>query len=791
MVGGKASREVEVTVARAFAAGVLVGPRVLTYGWISMTAGHGDLIRPPGFAVRPPTADGPTAGRRMVRECVRMGGIKIFTSGGTPSIGDRNEWRNVTARNVTANVPIRPGHGGKAGWLNAGGKDIGDAPRILSQTMDGRWAVASGTLQIGDILDIRHPEAPRWGGDGRRVWFGYIVDGRAELWSWTAGSEPARLSRAGDPVSAYALRGAGAVYAAQGTLVEVVPGEEPRVWFQDEARISGLDVSRDGRLAWVQGGRLWMGQDKDGALPRVSCVPTDHPPSGLVAFSPNGARLLVGLLRYGALRTMAVVDGSGSVIYEAEGPLVPVYGRFLTDDTVALVRMAETATVREVVLVRLEDGETTVLYTEEDYRGIVGLGQLAVSPAGDACAFMGTVDGFPHLLLWERDREGLTTLLPGPHEDHGEEHEVPSFSRDGRRLVFASSHGGRPQDRRIYMFDRDGRTCEPVTEAGGTKVDPALVPDGRRVAYLAASGQHSLELFVRELDAPPTQVTQSMSSAWQAVRVVEPEHLELTSLDGHVFYGDLYRPPRSHEIPGPALVYAHGGPMRQMRAGFHPMHAYAVFHAWNQYLLQRGYTILSVDYRGGTGYGVDFERGNFEGPGQGDLGDVIAGARYLKRLPEVDPSKVGIWGLSYGGYLTLLALTKFPDEFRMGVNLAGMWTFPGPSARGRVNFWQRRVGGPRSPATEPHYHEASPAHFAENLRAPLLSLHGTADESVEFEQLNRLVRDLTHLHKRFELMYYPDETHFFHRRETWEDAFARMERTFARDLAGWTEDVDP
>jgi imidazolonepropionase-like amidohydrolase len=101
-----ASREIEVAVARAFAAGVLAGPRVLTHGWISMTAGHGDLITPPGFPVRPPTADGPTACRRMVREYARLGvdGIKIFTSGGVLSIGDRNEWRNFTAEELAAIV---------------------------------------------------------------------------------------------------------------------------------------------------------------------------------------------------------------------------------------------------------------------------------------------------------------------------------------------------------------------------------------------------------------------------------------------------------------------------------------------------------------------------------------------------------------------------------------------------------------------------------------------------------------------------------------------------------------
>ncbi|MGC8487697.1 MAG: prolyl oligopeptidase family serine peptidase [Clostridia bacterium] len=649
--------------------------------------------------------------------------------------------------------------------------------------------MAERSLRIEDVLDIRHPEELRWDSQGNTLWFLYRVDGRPELWRFENGSNARRLSREGDSVSAYACRGAGAVYAAGGSLVAVGDEAPSRILFQAPGDIAGLAVSLDGGIAFVADGHLWLIDQANPDGPLVRAVDTPHTLLGPISFSPDGRRLLATVLRLGAIRALQVLEvASGLPLLETEGEDIPVDACFLDDDTLAVVRLSPDAIRRQVLLAPICGGQT-LLHEEVDARGIVNLGQMAASPAGDAVAFIATVDGYPHLTLFERGREGLTVVLPGSHEDLGEEHEAPGFSQDGSLLVLSSSHGGRPQDRRVYLFDRHSRTCRAVTGPGGTHVDPVITPDGACMAYLGASARESLEVYVRGSAGEDARVTHSMPSAWAEAAVVLPEHLELSSLDGFRFHADLYRPPHPRETPGPALIYVHGGPMRQMRAGFHPMHPYAVFHAWNQYLLQQGYVILSIDFRGGTGYGVDFERGNYQGPGQGDLADVIAGARHLKTLPDVDPARVGIWGLSYGGYLTLLSLTKFPQEFRMGVNIAGMWTYAESTGVGRVRFWERRLGGPRRPETEVHYREASPADFADQLTAPLLNLHGTADESVEFQQLDQIVRDLTRLHKAFEVMYYPGETHFFHRRESWEDAFSRMERAFTRDLAGWPTDA--
>ena len=653
-------------------------------------------------------------------------------------------------------------------------------------------------LTIRDILDIRHPESVRWDGPGEHVWFVYVVDGRPELWMAGVGAEPSRMSRPDDRVAAYDLEDEGAVYAAGGDVVEVSYDRNPRVLWHGQAPVTAVARSIGGRIALVCDGQLAVLNPKspDGCL--VSHLPMPHKIVSSAQWSPDGEQILVTVMRRGGDRQLHILDGTtGDCLFESDWADVPGQVGWLDAGTVAAQRLARTATRRQLVLIHVADGGEEPIYEEAGDHGLVVLGEMAVSPRGDAVAFVAGVDGWPHLIVWDRKDRERTVVLPGPHEDHGDEHEQPTFSADGRWLAFASSHGGSLQDRHVHLFDRADRTCRQITRTPGTHVHPAISPDGRRIAYLRATARQSLDVYLQPLDGgEATRVTHSMPEIWSRATLVEPEPLELTSRDGFRFHADLYRPNTANVNPGPALVFIHGGPMRQMRAGFHPMHAYAVFHAWNQYLVQQGYVILSVDYRGGTGYGTAYEQANFQALGQGDLDDVVAGAEYLKSLPEVSADHVGVWGLSYGGYLTLAALTKFPEVFRMGVNIAGIWDFeplahPGPEASGTVRFWQRRLGGPRSSANAVHYQQASPAHFADGLKAPLLNLHGTADRSVDFSQLDAIVRDLTRLHKRFQVVYYPDESHFFHRRETWEDAFGRMERMFAHHLhTGARDDED-
>ena len=280
-----------------------------------------------------------------------------------------------------------------------------------------------------------------------------------------------------------------------------------------------------------------------------------------------------------------------------------------------------------------------------------------------------------------------------------------------------------------------------------------------------------------------------MPAAWRPEVQTVGEPVTFPAHDGFQVPGYLFVPQHREGERLPAIVWLHGGPMRQMRYGWHPMPSYALFDAFNQWFVQHGYVVLSVNYRGGIGYGKDFEQANHMAMLQVDLGDVIAAARYLRTLDFVDPDRIGVYGLSYGGYLTLGALTKHPGTFCMGINIAGIWDeeqwcrwaderYPGAAA-----YFRSKLGWSEHEHPDV-WREASPKNFVEGLNVPLINFHGTADANVDFGQLDAIIRDCVEHGKYYEAYYYPDEVHVFRWRKTWRDALPRMLQAFERYLRG-------
>lgn len=217
------------------------------------------------------------------------------------------------------------------------------------------------------------------------------------------------------------------------------------------------------------------------------------------------------------------------------------------------------------------------------------------------------------------------------------------------------------------------------------------------------------------------------------------------------------------------------------------MQSYAVFHAYHQYLAHKGYVSISINYRGGIGYGRDFRNGLYHKMGVDDVTDVVFAGEYMKSLPYVDPDRVAVWGLSYGGYMTLHALTQYPEAFKMGINLAGIWDFSQwthwvQSFRGtQGGLFTTFFGG--TPEQSAHlYQVGSPCTYADQMNKPLINFHGTADANVDFEQMDRIVLDCVRLGKEYEAYYYPEEVHMFRWRATWVDAFEKIEREFEKRL---------
>jgi dipeptidyl aminopeptidase/acylaminoacyl peptidase len=229
----------------------------------------------------------------------------------------------------------------------------------------------------------------------------------------------------------------------------------------------------------------------------------------------------------------------------------------------------------------------------------------------------------------------------------------------------------------------------------------------------------------------------------------------------------------------PAAIFMHGGPIRQMLLGWHNRDYYHGAYALNQYLAYKGYVVLAVNYRSGIGYGYDFRRAPDQGPrGASEYQDIVAAGQYLQKRPEVDPGKIGLWGGSYGGYLTALGLARDSELFAAGVDLHGVHDW---SLRGR-----RREGGGWGISGEDlmsSAYQSSPVADVYYWSSPVLFIHGDDDRNVDFIQTTDLVQRLRKLGKaHIEILVFPDEVHGFLRHDIWLKVYQATADFFDRFL---------
>ena len=247
--------------------------------------------------------------------------------------------------------------------------------------------------------------------------------------------------------------------------------------------------------------------------------------------------------------------------------------------------------------------------------------------------------------------------------------------------------------------------------------------------------------------------------------MVVPQTVTFKSEDGLEIHGQLFLPLRlggtSRAAAGPAkknpaLIFVHGGPIRQMLPAFHYMYYYHNAYSENQYLASLGYVVLSVNYRLGIMYGRAF-REPAEGGwrGSSEYKDVLAGAKYLQGLPYVDAKRIGIWGGSYGGLLTALALSRNSDLFAAGVDFHGVhdWSV----------FLARRLSSageaPDQKEAVKLAYDSSPVATVAKWKSPVLLIHGDDDRNVPFQQTIDLAQRLRRQGVEFEEIVLPDEIH--------------------------------
>jgi dipeptidyl aminopeptidase/acylaminoacyl peptidase len=377
-------------------------------------------------------------------------------------------------------------------------------------------------------------------------------------------------------------------------------------------------------------------------------------------------------------------------------------------------------------------------------------------------------DGWQHLYSLSAEGGAPQLLTPGDCEV-----ERWSFTAQ-RNAVLFNSNCGDIDRRHLWTVDLTGASPAPVTHGDGIEWSPVALGDGNDLFYIGSDATHAARVFHRSSNGPQVIAAETQPADFPFDQLVIPQQVLFQAADGQEIHGQLFVP--RNVKPGekhPALVFMHGGSMRQMLLGWHYMYYYSNAYAMNQYLASRGYVVLSVNYRSGVGYGRAFR----EAPGRAGRGateyrDVVAAEKFLQARSDVDAARVGLWGGSYGGFLTAMGLAHNSDIFAAGVDFHGVHDWP-------TDNWD---GKNIPPELTKLAHESSPVSAVDTWRSPVLFIHGDDDRNVYFAQTVDLIARLRARGVTIEQLIFPDEIHDFLLHRNWLAGYHAESEFFDRQL---------
>jgi dipeptidyl aminopeptidase/acylaminoacyl peptidase len=388
--------------------------------------------------------------------------------------------------------------------------------------------------------------------------------------------------------------------------------------------------------------------------------------------------------------------------------------------------------------------------------------------SGEHVIFPAENDGWLHLYSVPAAGGEARLLTPGAFEV-----EYASASPDGSRIVFASNAGDSERRHLWRLRPADGG-LEQLTSGTGIETEPAVLGDGTGVAFLRSDARVTAHAALLEPGkAPVDLMAEGLPQDFPAAQLVAPQAVELPMRSGVSAHADLFLPPAAAAgARHAAVVFMHGGAIRQMLLGWHYMDYYSNAYGFNQYLASRGYVVLSLNYRCGIGYGLDYREAEHSGAaGASEYNDLLAAAAYLRARADVDPARLGLWGGSYGGYLTALGLARNSDLFKVGVDMHGVsdwhhWTL--------ATIYNNRplyvLDTP--PAALATALAASPISAISGWRSPVLLISGDDDRNVAFSEQERLAEALRGRGVEYSQLILPDEIHDFLRHASWLRAYA-------------------
>lgn len=550
-----------------------------------------------------------------------------------------------------------------------------------------------------------------------------------------------------------------------------------------------VELSPDGTMAvWAARGQLWVAP-VSGATPAHQLAfvrgendsPKWSPDGAEIAFvSHRGDHSFIAIYNFGqeSIRYLAPsVDRDSTPRWSADGKQIAFVRARGLEERLPLLQTRPNPWA--IYVADAATGEAHAIWhsTKELNGSLPNLTEnKSFHFVGNRIVFASEQDGWNHLYSVGASGGGATLLTPGEFEV-----EDVTVSRDARSVVYSANQDDIDR-RHLWRVRIDGGKPEPLSKGETMEWTPVELADGRTIVCLGSTAVSPAMPYRLTPSGREMIAGSQLPADFPTAQLVVPKQVIFPAEDGLQIHGQLFVP-RSRTAAGPALLFMHGGSRRQMMLGFHYMQYYHNAYAENQYLASRGFVVLSVNYRTGIMYGRAFREREKGGPrGAEEYQDIVAAAKYLRTLAIVDTKKIGLWGGSYGGFLTAMGLARNSDIFAAGVDFHGVHDW---SARGifRGGPGGQEGGGPpdRAEAMRLAF-ESSPNASIKSWKSPVLLIQGDDDRNVDFSQMVDLVQRLREQNVSFEQLVFPDEIHDFLLWRSWVRGYKACADFFDRVL---------
>lgn len=536
-------------------------------------------------------------------------------------------------------------------------------------------------------------------------------------------------------------------YVTESAYTEDIPSRSKVGDVQGRSRLAIIDV--------VTGESKWIDHGQRATTPSPADTPAPETPTP---------------------QTQSAARGQGSGQAQPRDRDVQMSPPVWSEDGKNAVMQARSADNKDRWIMQLDmaTGKTKILASIHDDAWVGGPGAFSLGwlPDNKRVYFQSERDGFSHLYTVSIDGGAPVQLTSGTFEVSD-----VRLSEDKTKFYFTSSEGSF-FERNLYSMPLDGGARTRLTSMPGNN-QAVVSPDQTKLAILRSFSNKPAELYIAPnktgvTEAEIKQVTNSPTDEWKSYKWITPPIVSIKARDGATVYGRLYKP-SNFKKGGPAVMFVHGaGYLQNVHNWWSSYYREYMFH---HFLMEKGYTVLDIDYRGSAGYGRDWRTGIYRFMGGKDLTDHVDAADYLVKEHGVDAKRIGIYGGSYGGFITLMAMFTTPDVFAAGAALRPVTDW----AHYNNGYTSNILNLPQS--DQEAYRRSSPIYHAAGLKGALLICHGMVDVNVHYQDSVRLAQKLIELRKEnWELAGYPVEDHGFEQPTSWADEYKRIFKLFETNL---------